>query len=104
MVDCFLFHHTKPKKKKQKTKLLWLSLNLKRLKEKGVKMELGIMVWVRISVAAAWMSDETVDLLERFYFSVRCGVEYTAWLRVMCAGLLLVFIQVAPQFYTSVYP
>ncbi|MFD2023409.1 hypothetical protein ACFSKS_25825 [Pseudocitrobacter faecalis] len=99
MVDCFLFHHTKPKKK-QKTKLLWLSLNLNRLKEKGVKMELGIMVCIvlLLSVAAAWISNKTVDLLERFYFKRPLSMEYAAWLRVMCAGLLLVFIQVAPQF------
>ncbi len=44
------------------------------------------------------ISNKTVDLLERFYFKRPLSMEYAAWLRVMCAGLLLVFIQVAPQF------
>lgn len=63
-------------------------------------MELGIMVCIvlLLSVAAAWISNKTVDLLERFYFKRPLSMEYAAWLRVMCAGLLLVFIQVAPQF------
>ncbi|EDA9891100.1 hypothetical protein AXT66_20070 [Salmonella enterica subsp. enterica serovar Heidelberg] len=63
-------------------------------------MELGIMVCIvlLLSVAAAWISNKTVDLLERFCFKRPLSMEYAAWLRVMCAGLLLVFIQVAPQF------
>ncbi len=63
-------------------------------------MELGIMVCIvlLLSVAAAWISNKTVDLLERFYFKRPLSMEYAAWLRVMCAGLLLVFIQVAPHF------
>lgn len=58
-------------------------------------MELGIMVCIvlLLSVAAAWISNKTVDLLERFYFKRPLSMEYAAWLRVMCAGLLLVLFR-----------
>ncbi len=61
-----------------------------------------VCIVLLLSVAAAWISNKTVDLLERFYFKRPLSMEYAAWLRVMCAGLLLVFIQVAPHCLTAI--
>ncbi|HFW3543041.1 TPA: hypothetical protein ACIBH9_002444 [Salmonella enterica subsp. diarizonae serovar 61:l,v:z35] len=63
-------------------------------------MELGIMVCIvlLLSLAAVWISNKTVGLLEIHYFKRSLSMEYAAWLRVMCAGLLFIFIQLAPAF------
>ncbi|MGV7963775.1 hypothetical protein QPK13_22740 [Photorhabdus tasmaniensis] len=62
-------------------------------------MELGIMVCIvlLLSLATVWISNKAIVLLETYYFKRPLSMEYAAWLRVICAGLLLVFIQLAPQ-------
>ncbi|WP_426727457.1 hypothetical protein [Enterobacter cloacae complex sp. 288G10] len=70
LVDCFLFHHIKPKKKaKNKTKAGKSETQNK--KRRGVRiMELGIMVCIvlLLSLAAVWISNKAVGLLEIHYF------------------------------------
>ncbi|EKR5116336.1 TPA: hypothetical protein JLP25_003980 [Escherichia coli] len=63
-------------------------------------MELGIMVCIvlLLSLAAVWISNKTVELLEIHYFKRPLSMEYAAWLRVTCAALLLIFILMAPDF------
>ncbi|HDX1827075.1 TPA: hypothetical protein RN777_004919 [Escherichia coli] len=63
-------------------------------------MELGIMVCIvlLLSLAAVWISNKTAGLLEIHYFKRPLSMEYAAWLRVMCAGLLFIFIQMVPAF------
>lgn len=51
-----------------------------------------------LCLSAAWISNRTIDLLEKYYFKYQLSMEYAAWLRVVCAGLLFAFIQVAPPF------
>ncbi len=51
-----------------------------------------------LSLAAVWISNKAVRLLEVHYFKKQQSMEYAAWLRVMCAGLLFIFIQLAPAF------
>nr|WP_233341611.1 hypothetical protein [Escherichia coli] len=57
-------------------------------------MELGIMVCIvlLLSLAAVWISNKTVGLLEIHYFKRPLSMEYAARLRVMCAGLLFIFL------------
>ena len=55
-----------------------------------------VCIVLLLSLAAVWISNKAVGLLEIHYFKRPLSMEYAAWLRVMCAGLL--FIQMAPAF------
>ncbi|EEX1006226.1 hypothetical protein D3981_004206 [Escherichia coli] len=62
-------------------------------------MELGIMVCIvlLLSLGASWISNWTIELLEKFYFRRQLSMEYGAWLRVACAVLLYVFTLLMPH-------
>ncbi|MDJ9440149.1 hypothetical protein LEF32_23455, partial [Salmonella enterica] len=88
-------------KRRRKTKPKRVNQKLKISNRRGVRiMELGIMVCIvlLLSLAAVWISNKTVGLLEIHYFKRPLSMEYAAWLRVMCAGLLFIFIQMVPAF------
>jgi len=55
-----------------------------------------VCIVLLLSLAAVWISNKAVKLLETHYFKRPLSMEYAAWLRVMCAGLLFIFIQLAP--------
>ena len=57
-----------------------------------------VCIVLLLSLAAVWISNKTVGLLEIHYFKRPLSMEYAAWLRVMCAGLLFIFIQMVPAF------
>ena len=57
-----------------------------------------VCIVLLLSLAAVWISNKTVELLEIHYFKRPLSMEYAAWLRVTCAALLLIFILMAPDF------
>lgn len=54
-----------------------------------------VCIVLLLSLAAVWISNRTVEWLEIHYVKRPLSLEYAAWLRVMCAGLLFIFIQMA---------
>lgn len=57
-----------------------------------------VCIVLSLSLVAVWISNKTVELLEIHYFKRSLTMAYAAWLRVVCAGLLFIFIQITPDF------
>ncbi|NTZ40929.1 hypothetical protein EXW94_25360 [Enterobacter sp. JMULE2] len=61
-------------------------------------MQLAIMIGIVIfmAIGASILTNYCVTALEKLYFKRALSMEYFAWLRVMFAGILYVFVLAIP--------
>ncbi|MBL5885705.1 hypothetical protein I7V28_19580 [Lelliottia amnigena] len=57
-----------------------------------------ICIVIVMAIGASFLTNYCVTVLEKLYFKRALNMEYFAWLRVMFAGVLYIFVLAIPTF------